>query len=921
MEAVFLHIVNIAITASWLVLAVFLLRLALKKAPRWATCLLWGIVALRLILPFSLESALSLIPSSEPIFEQSVVTEAPSAQPILPEENLGSQPSVNEPPSASGNQTVTPPSSGSLSPTPQASADPMQIVLFAASLVWLCGVLAMLGYGAYSYLRLHRKLRASIRKEGRVYLCDNVETPFILGVFRPRIYLPSGIGEGEIPYVIAHEEAHLKRKDHLWKPLGFLLLSVYWFNPLFWVAYILLCRDIENACDEKVIKNCDNAYRVGYSEALLSCSIHRRSVMACPVAFGETGVKSRIRAVLHYKKPAFWVILVAIVAIIVTCVCFLTDPVRDKDETTTEVTTEDVPVTTGKTPAINLPSDTYAFYEPTPTIHSGVYENGNRWFLATVTGVTSESVLVKPHEECDESKLYTSENPLILPKSLYKNAFQDESQVAYLQIGDEIRVRYQGEIGTAKFVSFGWLHFGMIHSITTADLNQDGVEEEYIDAWGFTSGVYSGRFVIRDPAGQKTLLYGISEKSPLFAVYDIVTDSDGRVILYGSVNSEKVALGEILYQKERDYFYIDMYNSPTPEDPDAWKEKVEWDAANTYPADAYDGETGKYNIQIFIQDVHNVGQTNAEKAFAERFDLFYNPDYDLWQILGFRFVVQASKEEIEMYAKLDEVKAIWFNPKAHNDPITPGESMWWQQIESMQGITRVTKADGSTRSRFTLIVKRESGLFPILSDGRSALKDVDFANARVLIKDMNHDNNYTEYKVESWYFYNNYEFHFEVEGFVAEENIKYDMYLVFTLPEGTPYPGETAYIWALGEPWTLVPLPTTPTTTTPTTPEDPDAWKEKVVWGYDEDYPMDAYDEETGKYTIAIFVQDVHNIGQKEAEAAFAKKYSLDYDPENSLWEILDLRFRVYVTKDEIEMYARLEEVKQIRFVYRGYNE
>ena len=227
MEAVFLRIVNIAITASWLVLAVFLLRFALKKAPKWATCLLWGVVALRLILPFSLESALSLIPNTDPILEQSVVTEAPSAQPTLPDENQSSTPSVNEKPNSSGNQVITPPLSGSLAPTPEASVDPMQIVLFVASLVWLCGVLAMLGYGAYSYWRLKYKLRASIRKEGRVYLCDNVETPFILGVFRPRIYLPSGIGAGEIPYVIAHEEAHLKRKDHLWKPLGFLLLSVY----------------------------------------------------------------------------------------------------------------------------------------------------------------------------------------------------------------------------------------------------------------------------------------------------------------------------------------------------------------------------------------------------------------------------------------------------------------------------------------------------------------------------------------------------------------------------------------------------------------------------------------------------------------------------------------------------------------------
>ena len=562
MEAVFLHSVNIAITASWLVLAVFLLRLALKKAPRWATCLLWGIVALRLILPFSLESALSLIPSSEPIFEQSVVTEAPSAQPVLPEENLGSQPSVNEPPSASGNQVIAPPSSGSLAPTPEASVDPMQIVLFVASLVWLCGVLAMLGYGAYSYWRLKYKLRASICKEGRVYLCDNVETPFILGVFRPRIYLPSGIGEGEIPYVIAHEEAHLKRRDHLWKPLGFLLLSVYWFNPLFWVAYILLCRDIENACDEKVIKNCDNAYRVGYSEALLSCSIHRRSVMACPVAFGETGVKSRIRAVLHYKKPAFWVILVAIVAIIVTCVCFLTDPVRDKDETTTAVTTEDVPVTQAPTTI----SNPYVFYEPTPTTHSGVDADGNRWFLATITGITEDSVRVTPHEECEESKRYTSESPLVLSKSLYKNLFQLESQSGFLQIGDEIRVIYQGEIETATFVSFSWSCFGHVLSLIKADLNQDGVKEEYIEAWGFLSGGYDGMLVIRDPAGPKTLIYGIAEESPLVGVVDIVISHDGKVILYGYKENENVVIAEICYHKEGDYFYLEFYNS-TPQTP------------------------------------------------------------------------------------------------------------------------------------------------------------------------------------------------------------------------------------------------------------------------------------------------------------------------------------------------------------------
>ncbi|MBR6769041.1 MAG: hypothetical protein IKM34_06100 [Clostridia bacterium] len=638
MEAVFLHILNIAITASWLVLAVVLLRFVLKKAPKWATCLLWAVVALRLILPFSLESTLSLIPDAEPISQESIITGTPTVNSDMA--GVGQVPNQvpnqpNQVPNQTPNQvpgqvgdSVIP---DSLAPAPGDSVNSMQVFVFAASIVWLVGIFVMLSYGAFSYFRLKHKVRASLCKEGRVYLCDNIDTPFILGIFRPRIYLPSGMAESEIPYVIAHEEAHLKRKDHLWKPLGFLLLSVYWFNPLLWVAYILLCRDIENACDEKAIKDSDKAYKVSYSEALLACSIHRRTVMACPLAFGEVGVKSRIRAVLHYKKPAFWVIVVAILAIIVTSVCFLTNPVTDEDETTTAPSTTETPVTTGKTPAINLPSDPFAFQEPGPTIysgvyengnHSGVYENGNRWFLATVTGVTSDSVLVKPHDECDESELYTSENPLILPKSLYKNAFQDESQVAYLQIGDEIRVSYQGEIGTAKFVSFGWMYFSTIRSITTADLNQDGVKEEYINAWGFASGLYDGRLVIRDPAGQKTLLYCIIyHESPLVGVIDIVTDSDGRVILYGSVNSEKVALGEILYHKEDGYFYIDIYSSTTPENPDAWKEKVDFTNQNI----SYDEETGKYSIRIFVADIHGVGKRMRTPHLLNSTDLHSIP--------------------------------------------------------------------------------------------------------------------------------------------------------------------------------------------------------------------------------------------------------------------------------------------------------
>jgi len=464
MEAVFLHILNIAITASWLVLAVVLLRFVLKKAPKWATCLLWGIVALRLLLPFSLESALSLIPDAEPIPESIIITGTPTV-------NSGLE-GVDQVPGQVPDQVVDSVISGSLATTPGDSADPVQVLVFAASIVWIAGIILMLGYGAFSYFRLKHKVRASLCKEGRVYLCDSIETPFILGIFRPRIYLPSGMAESEIPYVIAHEEAHLKRKDHLWKPLGFLLLAVYWFNPLLWVGYILLCRDIENACDEKAIKDSDTAYKVSYSEALLACSIHRRTVMACPLAFGEVGVKSRIRAVLHYKKPAFWVIVVAILVLIVTCVCFLTDPVTEKDEVTTAVSTTEMPVTTTpqseNTPLTNTPTTT------------------------------------------------------------------------------------------------------QIPETTTTP-------------------------------------------------------------------------------------------TTTPEAPDdAWKEKVEWGYDEEYPADAYDEKTGKYTIAIFVQDIHNVGQKAAEAAFAERYDLDYDPDNSLWEILDLRFRVYVTKDEIEMYARLEEVKQIRF---------------------------------------------------------------------------------------------------------------------------------------------------------------------------------------------------------------------------------------------------------------------
>ncbi len=312
MDAVFLKILNMSLAAGWLIIAVVALRFLLRKAPKWLPCVLWAIVAIRLICPFSFESILSLIPSAETVSLDILYTREPVIHSGI----------------SSINSVVNPVITGSFTPTVGASVNPLQIWTAIASYVWLFGVAAMLLYVAISFLRLRKKATASLNIRDNIWICDDIKTPFILGIIKPRIYLPSGMDETQQIHVIAHESAHLKRRDHWWKPLGFLLLAVYWFNPLCWLAYIFLCRDIELACDEKVIRTMGKDDMIAYSEALLSCSVPRRLVMACPLAFGEVGVKERIKTVLNYKKPTFWIVVAAVAACVVVAVCFLTNPVK-----------------------------------------------------------------------------------------------------------------------------------------------------------------------------------------------------------------------------------------------------------------------------------------------------------------------------------------------------------------------------------------------------------------------------------------------------------------------------------------------------------------------------------------------------------------------------------------------------------------
>ena len=316
MAAVFLKLLNLSISASWLVLAVLVLRLVSKRSPKWVNVLLWGIVALRLVLPFSIESALSLIPSAE--------TVSPAAVQFDPAPTITSGVSVID-------NAVNPSLSEHFAAVPTASVNPLYVWAYLAGWVWLIGLGAMLLYALVSYLRLRRRVSVSLPVQDHIYLCDAISSPFILGVVKPHIYLPSGLDEVQRQNVLAHEQAHLARRDHWWKPLGFALLAVYWFNPVLWLAYTLLCRDIELACDERVIRTMDESAVKTYSTVLLACSMPRKAVITCPLAFGEVGVKERVRNALHYKKPAFWVVAASVTVCVVVAVCFLTNPPTDTD--------------------------------------------------------------------------------------------------------------------------------------------------------------------------------------------------------------------------------------------------------------------------------------------------------------------------------------------------------------------------------------------------------------------------------------------------------------------------------------------------------------------------------------------------------------------------------------------------------------
>ena len=287
------------------------------------------------------------------------------------------------------NSVINPVIGSSLAPAPGDSANPLQIWIPIFSILWITGIAALLLYTVVSYWRLQRKVSEAVIFRDNIYQSENVASPFVLGIIKPKIYLPYHIDGQDLSHVVAHEQAHIRRRDHWWKPLGFLLLTIHWFNPLMRLAYVLLCRDIELACDEKVIKELGNEQRADYTQALVACSVNRRMIAACPLAFGEVGVKERVKSVMNYKKPAFWVVVLAVIACVVVAVCFLTNPKQDSY-------TLRIVVPAGSTEEIVYQEDfAYSDEEISPT--------GNKITISSGEGLGDTEVVLKPIEVKEEN--------------------------------------------------------------------------------------------------------------------------------------------------------------------------------------------------------------------------------------------------------------------------------------------------------------------------------------------------------------------------------------------------------------------------------------------------------------------------------------------------------------------------------------
>lgn len=303
MTELFLIFLNRSIAASWLVLVVALLRILLQKAPRWITLLLWAMVAFRLLCPVTIDNPWSLIPSPETVSPELQIQ---SGIPVI-------------------NHTLNPVFEWISGPAPETRTTPLQVIFLILSILWAVGAVAQLGYAVYSYIRLRGQLQEAVRHENNVFFSEQVKSPFVFGLWKPRIYLPYNMPNEEMDYVIRHEQAHIKRLDHWWKLLGYLTRCVYWINPVIWWGYHLFSRDVELSCDEKVYQTFSYYQRAAYTDVLVHCSIPSRAAAVCPLAMGEPEFCKRVDAALAYRRPGWILKLLALVVCGFVAFFFVTD--------------------------------------------------------------------------------------------------------------------------------------------------------------------------------------------------------------------------------------------------------------------------------------------------------------------------------------------------------------------------------------------------------------------------------------------------------------------------------------------------------------------------------------------------------------------------------------------------------------------
>ena len=495
MREFFLKIFNMSISASWIILAVIVLRLLLKKAPKWINVLLWGIVAVRLICPLTFESEMSLIPSTETIPTQTL-TSTPQINTGIPAINSSLNPIIQE--------TNIPVSQSE-------SVNVLQLLISIISKVWIIGIVLMLTYSIISYIRIRKKIGTAVLLRDNIYQSETVVSPFVLGIIFPTIYLPFSINEQNIESVIAHEQAHIKRKDYIWKPLGFLLLTLHWFNPLVWFGYILLCRDIELACDEKAIKHMNIEQRADYSQALLTCSVNRRTIAACPVAFGEVNVKNRIISVLNYKKPAFWIILIAIISSIVIAACFLTNPIKQgrTNDNYTPNTNNSIEISTSDE---LLSHNEGMLREKYPMYYDLDATNGLIVYIWQMAK-DSYSCCLLPNNGVELTAFdllslnptaTTLEEMRYIVASYLQYMYADGISIcpivmptsSYAYTIDEKYISEINELFWNEFLLGETLLYGNYPDSAIFDIDGDGINEECIISPGPTSGIYSFQFSV-----------------------------------------------------------------------------------------------------------------------------------------------------------------------------------------------------------------------------------------------------------------------------------------------------------------------------------------------------------------------------------------------------------------------------------------